>query len=174
MSHLQILPSINQRVDPLVERFLDMREKFRWMMGMGGEKVLLYKRRVTGTICPNFDNVRKAHRTDLADGCYGTNFTGGYYGPFEIYASISTVVPQKVKVYEHGLRREFVSSSWALWEPKLDNKDFVVRRNGQRLWVVEIQETKWRHHILRQLFKTEEIERNNPIYSIPIAGLPDA
>ena len=171
MSHLEILPAVSERVDPMVERFLDIRSRLQWLMAVGGERVLLYKRRVAGTVCPNFDVVRQQHRTDLNDGCYGTNFVGGYYGPFEIFVSLSTVNPQRIRIYEQGgLRREFTSSCWALWEPNLDNKDFIVRRNGQRLWIVNVQETKWKHHTLRQIFNFEEIERSNQIYKIPISG----
>lgn len=174
MSHLQILPAIEDRVDPPVERFLDMRDRLRWLLAMGGERVLLYKRLYAGTLCPNYDTVRRQHRTDPNDTiCFGTNFVGGYFGPFEIFASISTVAKQRIRLYEQGLRREFNSTQWALWEPRLDNKDFIVRRNGQRLWINNVQQTKWRHHLLRQLFDTEEIERGNPIYNIPIEGLPD-
>ncbi len=174
MSHLQILPSVSERVDPLVTRFLDIREKLRWMMAMGGERVLLYKRKFTGTLCSQYDKVRRQHRQDPADTeCFGTNFVGGYFGPFDIFVSLSTVAPQQIKIYEQGQRREFVSSHWALWEPRLDNKDFIVRRTNQRLWVNSVQQTKWRHHILRQPFTTEEVERSNPVYKIPIAGLAD-
>jgi len=175
MSHLQILPSISERVDPLVARFLDIRERLRWMLGMGGERVLLYKRMYTGERCSQFDTIRRQHRNDGNDlECFGTNFKGGYYGPFDIFVSLSTVAPQQIVIKEQGMRRQFISTHWALWEPKLDSKDFIVRRNGQRLWVVDIQQTKWRHHLLRQLFKTEEIERSNVIYKIPITGLPDS
>ena len=175
MSHLQILPSIEDRADPLVNRFLDMREKFRWMMGMGGERVLLYKRRFSGTLCSQYDKIRRQHRQDPIDTeCFGTNFVGGYFGPFAIFVSLKTAQSQqRIRFTEQGLRREFITTNWALWEPKLNNKDFIVRRNNQRLWINQIEETKWRHHILRQLFQTEEIERNNLIYKIPIAGLPD-
>ena len=176
MSHLQILPAVSERADPLVERFLDMREKFRWMMAMGGERVLLYKRMYTGTRCPEFDNVRKQHKLDGNDTtCYGTGFVGRYYVPFSIFVSFKTAgTKQQIKIYEQGMRRDFVPTNWALWEPKLSNKDFIVRRNNERHWINSVEITKWRHHTLRQIFDTEEIERNNLIYKIPIEGLPDS
>lgn len=177
MSHLQILPTVFDRVDPLVERFLDMREKLRWMLAMGGERVLLYKRKYTGTYCSQYDPVRKQHRNDGNDlECFGTNFVGGYFGPFEIFASIKTPgAKQKVTIYEQGMRREFnTSGNWALWEPALTNKDIIVRRNGQRLWINSVEESKWRHHILHFSFDTEEVERSNVIYKIPIDGIANS
>lgn len=173
MSHLQILPSLSERVDPLVERFLDMREKLRWMMEIGGERVLLYQRKVTGTLCPNYDVVRRQHRSDIDTTCFDTNFVGGYIGPTEIFISIGSAgAVQKVTYYEQGLRREFILSNWTLWEPNLKNKDFFVRRDGSRHWIKDVTVTKWRHHIIRQLIHTEEIERSHPIYKIPIPGFP--
>src|ERR1700676_80158 len=98
MAHLQILPSINDRVDPLVERFLDMREKLRWMLAMGGERVLLYKRLYSGELSPYYDPIRKtvqANPTDFIG--YGTPFVGGFYGPFEIFVSLqSGTTPQQI------------------------------------------------------------------------------
>lgn len=173
MSHLQILPAVEDRIDPPVERFLDIRDRLRWMQAMGGERVLLYKRMWAGVVCPNFDTVRRQHKVDLTDTiCYGTGFVGGYFGPFEIFISFSTVAAQQIRVYEQGLRRDFTSTDWALWEPRIDNKDFFVRRNNQRFWINNVQQTKWRHHILRQLFTSTEIERSNPIYNVAIEGLP--
>src|ERR1035437_4641355 len=172
MSHLQLLPAIEERVDPLVERFLDMRNKLQWMMGMGGERVLLYQRKEMGTLCPNYDPIRRVHRQDNDEICYGTNYVGGYYSPIEIFVSIN--VPgsqQKVRTYEEGIRREFTPTCWALWEPILKNRDFLVRRDGSRLWITDVTTSRWRHHTLRSLFHTEEIERSAQIYKIPFAGI---
>lgn len=175
MSHLQILPAISERVDPLIERFLDMRNKFQWMMGMGGERVLLYQRKEMGTLCPNYDPIRRQHRQDTDEICFGTNYIGGYYPPIEIFVSINNPGnKQQIKVYEEGIRREFLPSSWCLWEPILKNRDFIVRRDGSRMWITNTTTTRWRHHTLRTLFNVEEIERSAQIYKIPFAGINNA
>ena len=159
--------------DPLVDRFLDMREKFRWMMAAGGERVLLYKRKFSGTYSSNYDQVRKQVINPAQDMIgYGTPFVGGYFGPFEIFVSLKTAgSPQVVSFTDQGDRHIFTSTSWALWEPLLSNKDFIVRRNNQRMWLENVDFTKWRHHILRQIFTATEVEQNNIIYQIPISGL---
>jgi len=172
MSHLQILPAIAERVDPLVERFLDMRNKFQWMMGVGGERVLLYQRREQGTLCPFYDPIRRQHRQDIDEVCFGTNFVGEYYPPVEIFVSINQPgSQQKIRLYEEGIRREFVPTCWALWEPIMKNRDFIVRRDGSRLWITDVTTSRWRHHVLRSLFKTEEIEHSSQIYKIPLPGI---
>ena len=174
MSHLQILPSLYERpADPLIDRFLDMREKLRWILAAGGERVLLYKRMFAGTPSPNFDTTRMQVVNPAQDLIgFGTPFVGGYFGPFEIFVSLKTAgSPQATTYTEQGLRHTFTSTSWALWEPLLSNKDFIVRRNNQRLWLESIDFSKWRHHILHQTFTATEVERNNIIYQIPISGL---
>lgn len=176
MAHLQILPAINDRHDPLVERFLDMREKLRWMLAMGGERVLLYKRLYSGTLSPYYDPIRKTVQANPDDKIgFGTPFVGGFYGPFEIFVSLqSGKTPQVITSYDQGLRRTFnAAGNWALWEPQLNNKDFIVRRNNQRLWITDVKISKWRHHVLHFEFDTSEIERSNVIYNIPITGLAD-
>ena len=172
MAHLSILPAITERVDPLVERFLDMRSKFQWMLAVGGERVLLYQRREQGTLCPNYDPIRRQHRQDTDELCYGTNYLEGYYPPIDVFVSINTPgSQQKIRLYEEGLRREFVPTCWALWEPILKNRDFIVRRDGSRMWITEVTTSRWRHHVLRSLFKVEEIEKSAPIYKIPFSGI---
>lgn len=176
MSHLQILPGVFDRADPLVERFLDMREKLRWMMAVGGERVLLYKRKYSGTYAPNYDPIRNTMQQVVNDTvAFGTPFVGGYFGPFEIFVSLKTAgSPQQIVSMDQGLRRTFTSTSWALWEPLLTNRDFIVRRNNQRLWIESVDVSKWRHHILHQTFTATEVERSNIIYQIPITGLANA
>ena len=173
MSHLQILPGVYDRADPLVERFLDMREKLRWMMAVGGERVLLYKRKYTGTYAPTYDATRMTLQVIPNDTvAFGTPFVGGYFGPFEIFVSLKTSgSPQAVTSLDQGFRHTFTSTSWALWEPLLNNKDFIVRRNNQRMWIENVDFSKWRHHVLHQTFTSTEVERSNIIYQIPITGL---
>ena len=172
MAHLSILPAIEERIDPLVERFLDIHSRLQWAMNMGGERVLLYQRKEMGTLCPNYDAIRRQHRQDTDEICFGTNYVGGYYSPIEIFVSIAQQNSrQKIRVYEEGIRREFVPTCWALWEPILKNRDFIVRRDGSRLWITNFTTTRWRHHVLRSLFDVEEIERSAQIYKIPFAGI---
>jgi len=170
MSHLQILPNTNNKGSHNKEfYFLSIRNRYKWLLDMSGEKVLLYKRKYEGTRCPNFDQVRKTnqqHEQDLV--CYGTGYVGGYFKPIEIVVSLLTPVTQQVVLEEYGRRRVFKPTSWTLWEPLITTGDILVKRNNQRLWITDVSVTKWKSYILRQNFSTTEIERNNAIYNIPI------
>ena len=100
MSHLQLLPEVYNRVDPLSERFLDVREKLRWMMAMGGERCLLYQYPWTGTFSPYYNQATgtvQISNNDLIG--YGTPYVGGYLGPFEVFVSFMTAASPITTTY---------------------------------------------------------------------------
>ena len=135
---------------------------------MTGEKVLYFRRLYDGEKCPNWDKIRQQHsQMDTCDQCYGTGFKGGYHRPIEISLSLITPNPYRARIYEYGTRRELAQNGWTIYEPPLQNKDFFVRRDDTRLWVVDVKETRWRGHILTYRFNTEEIEPRHPIYKLP-------
>ena len=170
MNHLQILPgTYNSGPHNKEWYFLSIRQRYKWLLDMGGERVLLYKRRFTGERCPLFDKIRKRgpqHEQDTI--CFGTGYVGGYFKPVEIVVSLISGDKEQAVVEEWGRRRIYTPRSWTLWEPRLNNGDFIVRRNNQRLWITEVHLRRWKHFITRQDFLTDEIERNAPIYDIPL------
>jgi len=169
MTHLQILPGTSNRGPHSKERyFLEMRNRYRWLLDMGGERVLLYKRKFEGTRCPSFDSVRKRspqHNQDEI--CFGTGFIGGYFEPLEIVVSLLGGGVEDLVVEDYGRKRVYKPRSWTLWEPLLAPGDFIVRRNNQRLWITNTYLRRWKHFVTRQDFETNEVERNHLIFKIP-------
>lgn len=170
MAHFQILADTGNRGPHSKERyFLEIRNRYKWLLDMGGERVLLYKKRFTGTRCPQFDQIRKTNQQHGQDTiCYGTGYIGGYYQPVEIFISLLSPVAQSAVIEEAGRRRIFTPTSWTLWEPLLNNGDFIVRRNNARMLITDVTQTHWKHYVLRQNFSATEIERNSPIYQVPL------
>lgn len=170
MSHLQVLPNTGNRGSHSREKFfLKIRNRYRWLLDSGGEIVLLYKRKYEGTRCPLFDQVRKtSQQNHFDDVCFGTGFVGGYFKPIEIYVSLISGADEQIVSEEFGRRRIYTPKSWTLWEPLLQNGDFIVRRNNQRLWITNVYQRRWKHYVTRQDFSTAEVERNASIYNIPI------
>jgi hypothetical protein len=168
MSHLQILPGTGNRGPHSKERyFLEIRNRNKWLLEMGGERVLLYKRKYTGTRCSNFDQVRKTNQQHGQDEiCYGTGFVGGYFKPIEIFVSLISGSPEQITIEEYGRKRTFTPRSWTLWEPLLTNGDLIVRRNNQRLWIQNVTVRRWKHFVTHQDFETAEVERNHPVYKL--------
>ena len=169
-THLQILPGTGNRDPHSKERyFLDIRNKYKWNLEMGGERVLLYKRKWFGTRCPLYDKVRRRSQRHGQDTiCFGTGWVGGYFKPVEIAASLITGGLEQAVIEEWGRRRVYNTRSWTLWEPLLQNGDFIVRRNNQRLWITNTYQRRWKHFVTRQDFETKEVDRGDPIYKIPV------
>jgi hypothetical protein len=170
-THLQVLPSVTNRGPHARSRyFLEIRNRNRWLLENGGERVLLLKRKHEGTVCANRDDVR---RRDAQHGfdpvCFGTGFVGGYFKPIEIMVSLVSGGPEQVVWEEWGKRRISVRRSWTLWEPILQNGDILVRKfNGQRLRITNVFPHRWRSYIMHQDFETDELERDHSIYKFPI------
>lgn len=169
--HLQILPGTYNKGPHNKERyFLEIRNRNKWLLDMGGERVLLYKKMYAGKRCPNYDQVRKRdgqHEQDTI--CYGTGFVGGYFKPVEIVVSLVSGGPEQAVVEEWGRKRVYVQPScWTLWEPLLNNGDFLVRRNNQRLLITQVYQKRWKHFVTHQNFTVEEVERDAPIYNVPL------
>lgn len=162
---LQRLPSVLGR-----ERYLyEIRNRYMWLLHFGGERVLLYKRKWTGARCPNWDSVRQQHsQLELCPICYGTGYVGGYLKPIEVFVGLPSPLAQQITVeVGPGMKNTYKPTWWALFEPPLINKDFFVRYNGERYWINNKSETRWKHFVLRQIFDTELIETSNIIYKIP-------
>lgn len=168
MHSLQILPN-NQNDGPHnIERyFLEIRERNRWILEMGGERVLLLKRKYFGTRCPNFDQIRK-HDLQSDDICYGTGWVGGYFKPIEIMVSLMNPAQENAVIEEFGRRRSFKPSSWCLWEPLLTNGDLLIRKNNQRFVITNVTQCRFRSYVTHQRFEMAEVERNSPIYKVPV------
>lgn len=167
--HLQVLPNVSGRTIGLDFYYVSILQRCKWQLLMSGESVMLYQRRWTGTRCPNWSQTKKQHAIDTdLDTCYGTGFIGGYYRPIKVYVSLLSPVLTENVVKEEGIKRTFQPKSWTLHEPTLRNGDFILRSNGERLWITNTTPTRWRQKTLRQLFDTDLVEKNHPIYTIPV------
>lgn len=171
--HLQILPFVKNRggAPELDFYYINILNRCKWNLLFGGEEVLLYQRKWSGVRCSCWDPLRMQASVDSpCPDCFGVGFLGGYYRPLTIFISLLSATAIQNEIREEGIKRIFSPTSWTLWEPGLRNGDFIVRNNnnGERLWIVDKTETRWRGKILRQLFSTNTIERNHPVYTIPI------
>lgn len=149
---------------------------------MGGERVLLYKRRYEGQRCPLFDTVRHTSAQHEDTVCYGTgwiapnsnptgpNAGGPYYGffdPIEIVVSLLSGGPEELALTDYGQQRLYKPSCWTLWEPLLTPGDLIVRRNNQRYNITQVSPRRFKHFVTHQDFQISEIERGSILYQLP-------
>jgi len=152
--------------------FLEIRRRHKWLLEMGGTKVWLLKRKYSGQLCPNFDQLRNQHRqmaVGTVDPCYGTKYLGGYHTPINIMISFVNPKVRSVKFKEYGVEIDYTATNWTLWEPNLLDRDIIVRvDNGERYEILNITRTSWRGVILSQRFDLRLIEPTSIIYKIPV------
>ena len=169
MGHsFQILPD-QQRFGPTGFEwyFLSIREKNKWVLTVGGERVLLYKKKYEGQRCPFFDTVRHTNAQHEDTTCYGQGFVGGFFQPIEIVISLLSSGPEEFTKTEFGIQRTYKPHSWTLWEPLLATGDMIVRRNNQRFLVTQVFPRRFKHFVTHQDFDLAEVERGSILYQIP-------
>jgi len=161
---LSFLPSTD-----VGEYFLwEIRNREKFILEMGGEKVKLLKRKWEGTRCAAcWDDVRKTGEADC-EACFGTGVENGFLSPLDIMVSFVSPNVRQITIQEHGMRKMLNLKNWMLWEPQIINKDIIVKKNGERIWVTDVTQTLFRGLILHQDFNSELIEHGNVIYKIPV------
>lgn len=162
---LSFLPSTD-----IGESFLwEIRNREKFILEMGGERVKLLKRKWEGTRCPVcWDSVRKQGESDCLS-CWGTGIEGGYYlPPVEITVSLTDPASRQMEIQDHGMRLITPVRSWALWTPILLNRDVIVTKQNYRMWLNEVTPSLFRGLILHQKFTTERIEASSVLYKIPV------
>lgn len=179
----QILPDQSQFGPNSLEwYFLSIREKNKWILNQGGERVLLYKRRYEGQRCPLFDTDRHTSAQHGDEICYGTGWIAtdakidgvnpggpyyGYFQPIEIVVSLLSSGPTDLALTDYGQQRIYKPHSWTSFEPLLTPGDVIVRRNNERFNITEVFPRRWKHYVLHQDFEMTEIERGSIIYKLP-------
>jgi hypothetical protein len=162
---------------------------------MGHERVLLLKRRYDGQRCPFYSEVRHSSQQHGQCGlCYGTGYInpnvdltktpgydptnqsalhlpdglGGYFHSIEISASLLAAGYRPINAKEIGWKEDQTAVSWTLWEPSLNTGDIIVRRDNRRYLITQVDPRRFKHYITHQTFDISELERNHPIYKLPL------
>lgn len=197
---MEILPDVTNNGPTNFEYyFTSIRDRLKWLSAAGHERCLLLKRRYDGQLCPFTSTIRHSSQQHVQDTiCYGTNFInpntnltlipgynpdsatsialpdglGGYFHSIEITASLLTTGPLPINAKESGWKRDQLPRTcWTLWEPILETGDIIVRRDNQRYMVNNPDPKRWRHFVTHQTFDLVELEKNHPIFSLPLEGM---
>lgn len=141
-----------------------------WMLQQGGERVLLYIKKRLGEKC----HVRDAETTARNKSgvkrcltCYGTGIKGGYVGPIEIIIS-SPETAKEIDLSERGLRLKWVFETWTGPVPLINQRDFIIRKDGLRMLVGPVQPIYCDTSILQQEFSVESLDEGDIRYKVPV------
>jgi hypothetical protein len=144
----------------------------RWILEQGGERVKVFIRKWNGIICDTFDDVHQSSLNDCPI-CYGTNFVGGYEGPFDIIIAPPDTA-KNVELTEIGLRVNYTFDTWTGPSPLLSKRDIIVRPSGERLTVGAVNYVGSRGAIYQQMFTAQQLDSSDIIYKVPVWGAKDA
>lgn len=139
----------------------DIRQRHLTVLQQDGDDYLWLKRKVSGTVCPYWDDHAQQCRKpiDAQAACYNAKYIGGYEMPMAIKVALPTPVIQSVQT-EAGLLKAQPMRPWTVWEPLLSDRDLLVhRRTGERFEVVAVQHSgQWRGLFICQFFDMRQLQ----------------
>lgn len=140
----------------------------QWILEQGGERVQLLLRKWMGEICPNHQQMYGQSYNDC-EKCYGTNYLGGYSGPYDaIIAPPET--EKQIELADMGLHMRYDWDSFMGPYPLLNTRDVVVRQNNERYIVGPVNPQGQRGAIFQQHFTMSYVDHADIRYKIPITG----
>lgn len=146
----------------------------RWILEQGGERVKLFIRRVTGNKCdcvwdPRLEEYSKQPMNACLL-CYGTGWVGGYEGPYEIIIGPSES-ERRVSQTDRGRKLENTYEVWIGPSPRVSQRDFVVKQNGERFSIGPVSRVQIRGRTLQQSFQVGYLDSGDIRYKVPMSPL---
>lgn len=140
----------------------------RWILEQGGERVKLFIRKWNGQICEEFSETHQNSPNDCPI-CFGTNFVGGFEGPFDIIIAPPDA-EKNIRLTDIGLHVDYTWQTWTGPSPLLNKRDIVVRPSGERFTVGSVNYVGSRGAIYQQMFTVSQIDSSDIIYQVGIEG----
>ena len=151
----------------------EMRRRHLTIVMLQGEDVILLRRLVQGTRCPYWQQEENqcSRPLDPQAPCYNVGWIGGY----STALSIKVVYPPANKTavtYDAGARLEFKPRPWTIHEPKLKERDVIIRKyTGLRYELTNVSEVVFRGLPMHQEFDVRECTPSTEtfIYKVSVA-----
>jgi hypothetical protein len=147
-----------------------------WILQQGGERVKLFKRKVSGIMCPcriderTFEyNQQPSNRCVT---CFGTGFVGGYDGPIDIILAPDDA-ERRVSQTPNGRRLEHTYEVWTGPSPVVTQRDFIVKQTNERYSIGPVRRPSSRGLALQQHFNIGYLDEQDVRYRIPMDGLTE-
>ena len=140
-----------------------------FILEQGGERVKLFLRKWAGELCPNNSPEHKSTLNDCTL-CFGTNYIGGYTGPYDILIA-SPSEAKSLEATPEGYKSAFTFETWTGPSPLISQRDFMVRKNGDRFAVGAVNLTTVNGAPLQQQFNLSIIQSRDIRYSVPLSAV---
>lgn len=147
-----------------------------FILEQGGERVKLFKRKVSGLKCPCYlDPVTREYGQQPSarcQACFGTGFVGGYDGPTDIIVAPDDS-DRRVSQTPNGRRLEHQYEVWTTENPSITQRDFIVKQTGERYSVGPVRRPAVRGLPLQQHFNIQYLDEQDIRYRVPVTGTDD-
>lgn len=137
----------------------------KWILNQGGERLKVFIRKTSGIRCGCTPTYHKSP-SSTCEVCYGTGWIGGYEGPYDIIVSPDDS-PRNIRQTNRGRTVDHVFESWTMPSPLLSQRDFVLRRNGDRYGIGSVRMPSNRENQLLQFFSLSHIDEQDIRYRVP-------
>lgn len=142
-----------------------------WLLEQTGERVKLFLRKWNGVRCKCYSDVyghsQGAGTSKECHICYGSTYVGGYEGPYDILIA-PPETEKAVNLLDVGLHVTYDWNTWTGPEPLLNDKDVIIRPNNDRYYVSRANYQGSRGATYQQHFNLAYIDKQDPVYRIPI------
>lgn len=133
-------------------------------------KLLLLKKKRSGTRCKCYDDIRGTSRQSKCTECYGTTIEGGYFNPTEISCSYFNSAAEN-EIFSPSIITDD-ETPIQLWTPNypiIKTGDVLVdSRENKRYIVMSVQPSKKSGFLVRQTIQAQRIPKTNIIYKLEV------
>ncbi len=143
----------------------EMIRRNSWLFEQVGEPCRLLFRRSRGEPCKCTTGLGQA-RTACPD-CFETGVVGGYYGPVD-FLYIDPDTGATATIEEGGRKVERITRSYLGPGPLVENGDLIVRDNGDRLVISNVNRKAPQGSLCQQEYDTELLQIRDTRYLIPV------
>ena len=166
---------IVRRMETTDYMWREMIRRNLWILQQAGLRVKLFIRPWTGFPewrCSCWEG--KDYHRAIGDcpKCYGTGWTQGYQGPWDIIISPPDT-EKSLELTELGLHLDWVISTWTAPSPMIFQRDVIVFEDNRRFAVGPVNMKTPRGMLIQQHFDISLLDETDIRYKIPITG-PDA
>lgn len=144
-----------------------------FILEQGGERVKLFKRKVSGLPCPCYLDPQTREYGQQPSArcltCFGTGFVGGYDGPTDIIVAPDDA-ERRVSQTPNGRRLEHGYEVWTTENPSVTQRDFIVKQTGERYSIGPVRRPAVRGLPLQQHFNIQYLDEQDLRYRIPVTG----
>lgn len=148
----------------------------RWILEQGGERVKVFKRKVSGLPCGCQIDPHTREYAQQPDArcrvCFGVGFVGGYDGPVDIII-VPDEADRRVSQTPNGRRLEHQYEVWTTINPMLTQRDFIVKQTGERYSIGPVRRPAIRGLPLQQHFNIQYLDEQDMRYAVPVDGTAD-